>query len=96
VDTEAPLPNIGAWYKYSISPRWAVRGRLDWLNADVGKYDGSMTNFSIGLNYQVIEHVGIGLNYNNFELDVKIDKTDWRGRIFTSYEGLNAYLSIYW
>ncbi len=96
VDTEGPLPNIGAWYKYSITPRWAVRGRLDWLNADVGRYDGSLTNFSIGLNYQVVEHVGIGLNYNNFELDVKIDKTDWRGRIFTSYEGLYAYLSIYW
>jgi hypothetical protein len=96
VDTEGPLPNIGVWYKYSITPRWAVRGRLDWLNVDVGRYDGSLTNFSIGLNYQVVEHVGIGLNYNNFELDVKIDKTDWRGRISTSYEGLYAYLSIYW
>lgn len=96
VHTDGPLPNIGAWYKYSISPRWALTGRVDWLSADVGRYDGEMINFSFGVNYQIAEHFGIGLNYNDFELDVKIDKTDWRGRIFTSYEGLYAYMSVYW
>ena len=27
--TDALLPNIGGWYKYSISPRWALKAMLD-------------------------------------------------------------------
>jgi len=44
VSEGAPLPNIGAWYMYSISPRWALRTRLDLLSADVGDYDGLLVN----------------------------------------------------
>jgi hypothetical protein len=96
VHIHAPLPNIGAWYKYSISPRLALRTRLDWLSANVGSYDGEMINFSLGLNYQIVEHFGVGLNYNDFELNVEVDKTDWRGRVDMAYEGLYVYLSAYW
>ncbi len=96
VHVDGPLPNIGAWYKYSITPRWALRGRFDWLSAEVGRYDGRLINFSIGVNYQIAEHFGLGLNYNDFELDVMIDQSDWRGRIFTAYQGLYLYMSAYW
>ncbi len=96
VSAEAPLPNIGAWYKYSISPRWALRARLDLLSADVGNYDGLMVNFALGINYRAFEHVGIGLNYNFFKLDVGIDKSNWRGDIETVYEGVYVYASFYY
>jgi hypothetical protein len=95
-NSEQPLPNIGAWYKYSITPQWVVRGRIDWLDADVGRYDGEMINFSFGINYQIAKHFGLGLNYNDFELDIIVDQTDWRGRIFTAYQGLYLYMSAYW
>ena len=91
----APLPNIGAWYKYSISPRWALKARLDWLSADVGEYEGQMINASIGFNYKIFEHVGLGLNYNYFELDVTVNKSDWRGNVQTTYDGLYAYVSVF-
>ena len=96
VSVEAPLPNIGAWYKYSISPRWALRGRLDLFSADIGDYDGLLVNVSLGVNFQAFEHFGIGLNYNYFELDVGIDKSDWRGNIETIYEGVYVYASFYY
>ncbi len=95
VSEEAPLPNIGAWYRYSISPRWAIQARLDLLSADVGDYDGSLVNFSLGLNFRAFEHVGVGLNYNYFELDVGIDKSDWRGDIEIVYKGVYGYVSAY-
>ncbi len=96
VSVEAPLPNIGAWYKYSISPRWALRGRLDLFSADIGDYDGLLVNVSLGVNFQAFEHFGIGLNYNYFELDVGIDKSDWRGNIETIYDGVYVYASFYY
>ena len=96
VSESAPLPNIGVWYKYSISPRWALRSRLDLLSADVGDYDGLLVNVSLGVNFQAFEHFGIGLNYNYFELDVSINKSGWRGNIETTYDGVYVYASFYY
>lgn len=96
VSEETPLPNIGAWYNYSISPRWALRSRFDLLSADVGDYDGVMLNASIGLNYQAFEHLGIGLNYNYFKLDIAVDKSKWQGNLETIYDGIFVYASLYY
>jgi hypothetical protein len=96
VSAKAPLPNIGAWYMYSFSPKWAFRARLDWLSAKVGEYDGTLINAAVGLNYQVFEHVGFGLSYNLFDLDVNINKRGWHGNVNTSYEGAFVHMSFYW
>jgi len=96
VSAEAPLPNIGAWYKYSLSPRWALRARLDLLSANVGDYDGLLLNSALGVNFEAFEHFGIGLNYNYFKLDIGIDKSDWRGDFETLYNGIYVYASYYY
>ena len=95
VSSDALLPNIGAWYRYSISPRWALRARLDWLSASVGDYDGFLANVALGLNFRAFEHVGFGLNYNYVQLDVGIDKSDWRGDIQIVYDGVYVNASVY-
>jgi hypothetical protein len=96
VSAKVPLPNIGAWYTYSISPNWALKSRIDWMSANVGDYDGKLINASVGVNYQAFEHFGAGLSYNVFNLDIVISKSGWRGRAETTYDGLYAYLSFYW
>ena len=96
VNAEMPLPNIGAWYMYSVSPNWAVKARVDWFSAEVGDYDGELINASLGMNYQMFEHFGVGVSYNFVDLDVTISKSDWKGRAQLSYEGVFANLSFYW
>jgi hypothetical protein len=96
VSAEAPLPNFGAWYRYSISPKWAFKSRIDWLNADIGDYSGSITNASLGVNYQMFDNFGVGLSYNALELDLRIRKSNWQGKFNTSYEGVFAYVSTSW
>jgi hypothetical protein len=96
VTSEQPLPNIGAWYKYSLSPKWAFRSRLDWIDASVDKYDGSLINASLGVNYQFARNFGLGVNVNVIELDVTVNEPDWRGRLVTRYEGMYVYISAYW
>ena len=91
-----PLPNIGGWYYYSPSPKWFVGGRLDWLEASVDRYDGGIVNVSAGVNYQVFEHVGIGLKYQRFRLAVDVDNDKWRGRVELDYDGPYLYLSGSW
>jgi hypothetical protein len=96
VSASAPLPNIGAWYVYSISPDWAFKSRFDWMSAKVGDYDGRLINASIGVNYQVFENAGVGLSYNLFDLDIGIRKNGWKGQWDTTYQGPYAYLSFFW
>ena len=96
VSAKAPLPNVGAWYVRSLSDRWAMRLRLDWFGAEFGDYDGELINASVGLNYQLFEHVGLGVSYNFFELDVGVDKSGWRGEVKTIYDGAFVHASVYW
>jgi len=64
--------------------------------ADIGDFDGLLVNASPGVNFQAYEHFGIGLNYNYFELDVSVDKSNWRGDIETTYDGIYVYASVYY
>jgi len=88
-----PLPNIGAWYYYSPSPKWFIGGRLDWLEASIDKYDGGIVNISAGVNYQMFANVGVGLKYQFFRINVDVDNDKWRGGVEMDYEGPYLYLS---
>ncbi len=91
-----PLPNIGAWYYYSPSAKWFIGGRFDWLEASVDKYDGGIVNMSAGVNYQLFENVGLGLNYQFIRLNVDIDNDRWRGSVDLDFDGAFVYLSANW
>jgi hypothetical protein len=92
----APLPNIGGWFMRSWSERWAARVRLDWLAADVGRYDGHIINASASVGYAIGDHFGMALAYNYFEIDLGIDDPDWRGSARSRYEGPYLSLTGYW
>lgn len=96
VDADAPLPNIGAWYTYSWSPRWAFRTRVDWLSASIGDYSGGLWNASATINWAVFEHFGVSAAWNFFELDIDVDKSDWRGSVESSQNGPFIALTAYW
>ena len=96
VSSGAPLPNIGGWYYFSPSSRWLLSARLDWLSASIGDYKGSLWNSAVGVNFQMFEHMGIGLSYNAFQLDVDVDKSDWRGKAKISYHGPFLAITANW
>lgn len=96
VSATAPLPNIGAWYVRTLSERWSLRARFDWLQADVGDYDGRLINASASVNYAFSSNIGVGASYNLFQLDVGVDEDGWRGDVKTSYEGLFVHASLFW
>lgn len=93
--TSGLLPNFGGWYMYSMSPRWALTTRFDWLGAEIDKYDGYIINAAAGINFQAFEHVGIGINYNFLELDVDVDEDNWNGSVTSQSDGFFLYVSAY-
>lgn len=96
VKASSPLPNIGAWYSYSLSPRWVIKARGDWFGASIDEYDGSLVNFQAGINFALFKHGGIGVAYNFVELDVDVDNNLWNGSANLTYEGPFAFISVYW
>jgi len=91
-----PLPNLGAWYMHAFSEKWAATIRADWLSASVGDYDGYIVNSALSVGYAVTDHFGIGLAYNFFEINLKVDHSDWKGRIVSRFDGPYVSLSGYW
>ena len=96
VDAQFPLPNVGAWYAWSPSDNWALSGRIDWLDVTVGDYSGRIINSSVGVNYQVFDHFGVGLGYQWFSLELEVRKDGWNGDLSTRYSGGFLYLTANW
>ena len=96
VSAEVPLPNIGAWYGYSWSPKWLFHARVDWLSASVGDYSGGLWNAQAGVDWSIWRHFGVSLYYNFFQLDVDIDKSDWRGKAESTLHGPFLAISTSW
>lgn len=94
--TVGPLPNLGGWYLRSLSKRWALFTRLDWLSASIDKYDGSILNAALGINFAVSPHFGIGASYNYFEIDLTINDTSWTGTAEQRIDGPFVYLTATW
>ena len=90
------LPNIGAWYAYSPASRWLISGRVDWISANVGDYDGTLWNVNAGVNFQAWRHVGFSLSYQYFNLKLKVDKSDWRGGLDMTYSGPMLSVTANW
>ena len=96
VSADAPLPNIGGWYTYAFSPKWAVYTRLDWLSASIGDYSGGLWNLGAGVNWAFSKHVGATLAYNYFNLNIDVKKNDWNGSADLSQYGPFLSLTANW
>ncbi len=91
-----PVPNIGAWYRYSPSDRFLLSARVDWFGASVGDFSGEVWNGTAGINFRITEHFGIGLNYQLFEITGRIRETYWRGSFRTRLTGPNVHITAHW
>lgn len=81
------LPNVGGWYGFSPHKRWLLHGRVDWISADVGDFDGTMWNVNAGVNFQAWRHVGFDLSYQYFNLDLRVKDKNWTGGAELTYSG---------
>lgn len=91
-----PLPNLGAWYMYSWSPKWVTTVRLDWLDVEIDEYAGNIYNASVGVNYQMTDHLGIGLALNGFELHAEVDREGFDGEVTLRQAGPFLSLTANW
>jgi len=93
-DTTVPLPTIGLQGAYAFTPKLYLRGWFQWFTLEYGKYDGSLLNANLALDYYAFDNVGLGVGYAYYDYDLEIDDDhnvvyDYR------FQGPMAYLNVY-
>lgn len=96
VSAAFPFPDIGAWYRYSLSDRWIFHARVDWLSASTSDYAGGIWNVAAGVDYSLTKNLGIGLAYQYFEINGTVKEDTWRGDLHTRYEGFMLSIDGFW
>ena len=91
----APLPVIGMSAGWSITEKWFLYGRLQIFRLSINEYTGRLDHASVKMEYDAFKHVGVGVGYDLFDLDLDIDKRFWNGNINYNFHGPILYLKGY-
>ncbi|HEB98320.1 MAG TPA: hypothetical protein ENJ05_02310 [Thiotrichales bacterium] len=87
-----PLPTIGVHGNYTFVPRLRGRGWMQLFAIEVGDYSGSLTNISLGLEYDLGNTFSLGAGYNYYGFDIKATDGDLSGTFAYSVSGPGLYL----
>ena len=84
-ESDLPMPVVSFGIDYSITPRfdWYIKTQIFAL--ELGEWSGLYSDFQLGVDYQLFEHVGVGaaLGSNGLEVIREYDNTrfDFDNRI---------------
>ena len=88
-----PLPVIGFRAAWAFAPNWVLEGQGQVFKADIGGYDGRVTDLRAGVTWMFSRNFGAGLGYNRFSMNVETNKENFDGRIRFGYSGALLYLT---
>ncbi len=94
--TDVPLPLFGVRYDYYINQRWtsSVHGEVFALELtdELFHFSGNLYNVRVSTDYWVTNNFGIGAAVNWFDIDAKVDDSEWSGKIEYRYFGPQIYI----
>ena len=91
-----PLPLLGLnWEQtYGQSRRWRSVVSAQLFDIDFDAFNGKFSNIRVAGEYHLSRHFLLGLAYNWFAMDVKVEDDAWRGRLEWEYQGVQLYGSL--
>ena len=90
----APLPVIGLRGEYEFSDRWTLSASGEFFAIEYDNVDGSLVDLYFGIDYQIIDHVAIGLGFNSVNIDVDATKSDFDGSLDWQYDGALIFFNF--
>jgi hypothetical protein len=91
-DALAPLPTLGLFGAYQVTPRLSLGGRVDYLSLKVSDYDGRLINAEARASYRLFKNVGVGVMYRYVDYDLDIEKDRWNGEVAYKFKGPAIFL----
>jgi hypothetical protein len=100
-DFIAPLPVFAFRGDFLIIPKLYFKLNIDFFYIEIDKFTGDITDARLALEYNIWEHLGVGLAYDSFDARIKAEEgTEWPGidfigKIELEYSGLLLYAKLY-
>jgi hypothetical protein len=91
----APLPVIGLHGSYALSEKWSLEAGGEVFQLMIGDYGGTISDFRLGVNWDVFEHVGLGVELNSFNMDIEVVDGPLEADLRYGYQGVGLYLRAY-
>ena len=88
-----PLPVIGIRAGWAVAPQWYLEGQGQFFKANIGDYDGRVTDLRASATWMFSPGFGVGLGYNRFTTKVDVEKTAFNGAARLSYSGLQLFVT---
>lgn len=94
--TDVPLPLFGLRYDYYINQRWTTSAHGEIFALDITDeafdFSGSLYNIRLSTDYWLTKNFGIGAAISWFDIDAKIDDSEWKGEVDYRYFGPQIYI----
>ncbi len=91
----APLPVLGLMGAYAFTPKLVLRADAGWFGIKVGEVEGSQWAVNLDLEYNMWKHVGFGVGYKFYRLDVDVTEDDLKASVESNYSGFTVFLKLY-
>lgn len=82
-----PLPNLGFWYIWAPTNRWAFSAGVDWFGIKIDNISGGLWNISPGVTFQIIRNLAVTANYQFLNFNANIDESDFKGSFDLTFSG---------
>jgi hypothetical protein len=93
--THAPLPVLGVRGLWQLPHDFYVTAQVQYFYLEVNPYSGALLDLKASLVWQLSDHFGIGVAYNDFGFRFDIeDRRDFDGRLRWDYGGAIAFATF--
>jgi hypothetical protein len=92
-DALVPLPTVGLYGTYVVTPQVMLRGRVDFLSLKYQDYDGRLLNWMVAVDWRFSKNVGAGLGYRYVDYKLEATKTDFTGEVKYTFKGPTIFIN---
>lgn len=88
----APMPTVGVFGTFELTPKLILTGRADYLSLDVGDYDGSILNAQAAIAYKVTDMIEVGAAYRYVDYGLDVDKGRYTASVDYDFKGPAVFI----
>ncbi|HPF25607.1 MAG TPA: hypothetical protein PK159_03360, partial [Steroidobacteraceae bacterium] len=88
------FPTIAADAAFRISKRWAVTARAQQFSTSIGKFDGSLSDYHLDVQYRFRRNFAFGLGYTSTKVKVEVTDSDFPGLFDLSTKGPELFMRV--
>ncbi|WP_298708633.1 hypothetical protein [Chitinophaga sp.] len=93
-DVTAPLPDVGIWGGYAITPRLSLQGEASYMSLTVDDVHGDILTGGVHVNYNIVKGLDAALGYTGSRIRMEGERDGLIGDVDWRYHGPS--LSVSW